>query len=985
MKKFMNKPFKFLLLVVFLLNLLIPNMVNSKTIIEVKNSAVKGDIYNPQTNTIISPTTINAYNYSNNKTYENGDVEVKKVVTKKNDNGLYNIEFFVRGKDEFVTKTKDTYIVFVIDRSYSMRLNNRWEDAKKSVINFSKELSKIDGIKMALVGFSGGKADSQKAYDDTVTLSNFTKNEFTSDEIGNYDTDNQLGGGTNIQAGLLKAQELLNNKTGTKYVVLLSDGVPTLYYDNNGYSLGSGNSNTANKIKEVPICRDAAINVAKELKNHGIEIYTIGYHLNELNYNFTYNGVNYDEKTLAIETLKKIASSSNHYYQSDSNSTNTITNVLKEIKNEITTFKAGYNPTIVDNVGAHFKLNASNDYGGEKKLSTNSKFEITDNWKSIGNFDITINTNLDKGWYKTNNNFTLTYEKNTGEIKHIKCRDNPEVYWEPEKYNYKVNYYFNNKLDENYTKTISAYLNSNIFAKDNYLKNINNKGLTEKNQKDNTNYFLDPNNTSNSSFIKISSNINNNVLNIYYIDTNFTNEKITKTTDLKVIENSSTTIPYTIEYNVDINNVGSGDKITTILTDTLPFEIDIKNDNNDLNGGIYDNETKTITWTFEESVDEYKEKHTIKKKINYNVVYKDFAYISSLEDNDLINNVSGFTKVNDKKTPGVNDRENIDVSINGNVIAMYVEDGFETNKLTKDSNLNGLVGSNYTTKAKDIIGYTLVEDKYPTNFEGKFTEEDIIVKYYYTKNNREIKHNLNKDGPDYIDNITEPIEYKINVNATIKNYVGSIKLEVVDTLPYKIDKDKSILDKRCIYAGNTKITCEVDYGNITEKNYNINETNEMEFNINEVFNLKLFFKDIKNKNIINNVSSKIILDNTSDNKTSNCITQIPSGNVIVNYITKDNKKLSDSIVIEGLVGENYETLEKEFDKYSLTNVIGNTKGKIKEGITEITYIYDLIPMPPQTGININNSINYLKYILFSLCIIVIGIIFKKIHLKINKM
>ena len=305
MKNIINKFTKILLLIVMTFtNFIIPIKVLSLTENEVKNTAGKGDIYNPQKNSVGDSATIIDYNYANNKTYEAGDVEVKKVVSKVNNSGLYNVEFFVRGKEEVVTKTKDTYIVFVIDRSYSMRLDNRWEEAKKAVIDISKELSKVDGIKMALVGFSGGKASSQKAYDDTVTLrGTFKSSAFTNEEVGNYDTDNQLGGGTNIQAGLLKANELLASKIGTKYVVLLSDGVPTLYYDNNGYSLGTGNSNTAEKLAGVPECKNKAISAASKLKNNDIEIYTIGYHLNKLTNKFTYNGVNYDEKTLAIETL----------------------------------------------------------------------------------------------------------------------------------------------------------------------------------------------------------------------------------------------------------------------------------------------------------------------------------------------------------------------------------------------------------------------------------------------------------------------------------------------------------------------------------------------------------------------------------------------------------------------------------------------------------------------------------------------------------
>lgn len=99
---------------------------------------------------------------------------------------------------------------------------------------------------------------------------------------------------------------------------------------------------------------------------------------------------------------------------------------------------------------------------------------------------------------------------------------------------------------------------------------------------------------------------------------------------------------------------------------------------------------------------------------------------------------------------------------------------------------------------------------------------------------------------------------------------------------------------------------------------------------------------------------------------------MPMEKVIVNYITKDNDILSDSIEINGLVGSNYETLKKEFDKYGLIEVIGEVKGKIKEDIIEVTYIYDLTLLPPHTGVNkssYNNYINNSLYFILALGII----------------
>ncbi len=63
---------------------------------------------------------------------------------------------------------------------------------------------------------------------------NWTKDSITyPTSVGNYKSNNWEAGGTNYQAGLRKADELLKKgrTDATKIVVFLSDGDPTLYYD----------------------------------------------------------------------------------------------------------------------------------------------------------------------------------------------------------------------------------------------------------------------------------------------------------------------------------------------------------------------------------------------------------------------------------------------------------------------------------------------------------------------------------------------------------------------------------------------------------------------------------------------------------------------------------------------------------------------------------------------------------------------------------
>lgn len=397
-----------------------------------------GDIYNPVDGNVSS--------VGVSVVASDGNVDVMKKVDKVSDEGEYNVSFWVRGKKSSSAKIKGVYVVFVIDRSYTMRLNNRWVDARDAVINISSELSK-SGIEMALVGFSGGKSSQSVFWDDVITMRGFDSSAFTLNEFGNYDDDYIHGGGTNIQGGLLKASELLNDKQGSKYVVLLTDGVPTFYYDSLGNTLGPGNSNTDSKLSEVPNCVNETIKAANELKKSAT-VYAIGYDYDNLYYNFTYNGVNYDERSLAFDTLTGV-SSAGKYYQASTSNNNTIANELKKIQLELSYFPAGKNPSVVDGIGNSFRISSNDDYGGSKTLNTNGDFIIEEEYKKIGDFNVFIDSLVDTGWYPVNADFKLTYQDFNLDSHTINCDNNPMVYWE-NKYNYVVNYYKDSIDSSNY-------------------------------------------------------------------------------------------------------------------------------------------------------------------------------------------------------------------------------------------------------------------------------------------------------------------------------------------------------------------------------------------------------------------------------------------------------------------------------------------------------------------------------------------------------
>lgn len=936
MRRIMSKIIKVLLVSIFMfLNITIIFSLS------VKENVEKGDIYNSQENKVGSFSIINANNGLDSTSP--GFVEVQKIVTKSNNKlGEYNVEFKIRGNNTTVgvETVKPVYVVIVLDASNSMDKPNKWESAKKAVEDFTTELlNKIPTANIALIKFAGRSINDN--WQDAEVKRFFKNEKITSSSIGDVKVND--GGATNLGEGLRQAYRLLNNEKvpsdnstlykdsdyikveqeSSKYVVILSDGVPTLYTDEKGKSINSKESNYATRY--CTIAYNSSLNWANKLKELGSEIFTIGYELDKIEWT--------KDRNKAYELLNKMATKEDFVIK-DSNVSD-IVNKFKSVTSKIELeFNPGTKVKITDKLGDAFTL-----LNGDTTLKLD---KITSSWTSLGSFNILIDENIKEGWYPTNDGFKVTYKDYNNNIKEINSNINPEVYWKEDEYKYTINYYFDNNLDNLLSQLKSAKLNSIIYVNDNYLSD---EDLNNKNNADNKIYFIDPSNVSNSSKITITNNEKDNILNIYYIFREFKDEYINKNADIDKLTSSNMSIKYNIDYGAKINNVNKNDKLKTVIIDYLPYEIDLEKSN--LNGGIYNKEEKSIIFTFEEVIDEYKTSYDVSKNIEYYVVYKNIENIKP-----LVNSVNGYSVINDMSSSGVVDEEKIDVEIMGNVCAIYIEEN-TGNKLLDDNCIRGLVGDNYQTEYKDIFGYELVKE--PINNSGKFKEEDIHLKYIYRKSKGIIDHTVTKEGDLNVNSINDYFNYNINVNASVKEYIGNVKLKVIDILPYKIDLNNSILDDRCVLSSDYEITCLIDYGEINQKNYNEDE----EYNINEIFKFKLSFIDIDLNTVINNSLSYVILDNNIDKKNDYIITNIPYGETIVNYVNKNNEKLTHSLQISNLVGTSYETQKKVFNDYYLVDIKGNEEGIISKDITEVTYVYDITPLPPHTGIMENNS--YIKY------------------------
>lgn len=94
-----------------------------------------------------------------------------------------------------------------------------------------------------------------------------------------------------------------------------------------------------------------------------------------------------------------------------------------------------------------------------------------------------------------------------------------------------------------------------------------------------------------------------------------------------------------------------------------------------------------------------------------------------------------------------------------------------------------------------------------------------------------------------------------------------------------------------------------------------------------------------------NLESTFIMGNS--NATVKAIYQVEEpGKVYVQYLDTDGHELLETEVLDGVVGDTYETKPKEIEHYQLVVTPDNATGIFQEEIVFVTYVYELVTVPP---------------------------------------
>ena len=994
-KKFIKNSKKiFYTLFVFIytiMQIISPVMVSANTSIDLDNLPTNpeiGDIYN---------STVTAGSLENE-----GDVLVTKTVTKTNTLGEYTVTFNIKGK-KVTTSTeikKPLYAVVVFDHSGSMKstcieyyykrcikTDQKWESAVNGAKTFAKTLlNKVNNAQIALVGFSN----------DAKPLREFDNKNLDDANFGS------ANGGTNLQAGLLKANELLSDisipENAVKYVVVISDGQPTYYYDNEGYISGNGNSTT----KET---YEATIGAATTLKNQA-EIFSIGYMLP--------SGTVYGNKTAAdilteVSSPNKEGSTIKHYVDGKPED---VANAFTNIAEEISTTNAGTNAQLTDKLG-----NAFSFVDGNGNTYTSSTIgEITEEGTSFS-FNIKIDEDSSNRWHPTNNGFILKYTNYKGEEVTLNSESDPLVYWEAKQYNYVIKYYLddtngnpiatengtaplNEEIEVNEEKHLSSHIGYEYTGVDkdfniskneeeniaivvytkvdyNYVINYYKDSISEDNfinrVTGTANYketidveeekFLSGltgyEYTDGEKTITISTNNNENIVNIVYTKKNYNYEVRYYLDSLDGTHLGTVAGTGVINKQIIVNEELklSDDKAIGYAYNGINLDFTIEDTNELIIVNVIYDKVK-YNW----QVNYYKDSianDTYLGSDNGTAYYND---VINVEEEKFLSGLTGYEYTDDEKTITIstNNNENI-INIvytkkDYEYTVKYYFDGVESiPTLSKGGySVYGsvLYASAYNLTEKEIEDNNLenyiLSPVNPYNPESIVinTENNLINIYYVSKSNI-TNQNVIKNTNDIINSTSDIVNYNINYTANIKNAIGEVKVIIKDTLPLEIDTTKSNLNGGSYNASNNTITWTKIY-NVKEftTNYDIKLNISYSVAYKNIDADKSYDETVYTNKV--NVCTDITYNNNIIN--GNCVEDsedIPVeiyGDLVVKYVTYENNKeviLIPTINENNKVGTPYNTEKENIYGYEFVEVKGNPNGKITEGTTTVIYVYKL--------------------------------------------
>ena len=103
---------------------------------------------------------------------------------------------------------------------------------------------------------------------------------------------------------------------------------------------------------------------------------------------------------------------------------------------------------------------------------------------------------------------------------------------------------------------------------------------------------------------------------------------------------------------------------------------------------------------------------------------------------------------------------------------------------------------NYSKKYLSIVKLVENDKEKPltSSYVATYRDDETGVQYIYYKVVGDVRDDVvSKKGSEVVTSSSQEVEYEINYRAIVDNYIGNASVLLVDSLPSKIDLEKSFL------------------------------------------------------------------------------------------------------------------------------------------------------------------------------------------------
>ncbi len=242
----------------------------------------------------------------------------------------------------------------------------------------------------------------------------------------------------------------------------------------------------------------------------------------------------------------------------------------------------------------------------------------------------------------------------------------------------------------------------------------------------------------------------------------------------------------------------------------------------------------------------------------------------------------------------------------------------------------------------EVIGAELIAKNYENGIED-------LNKYYLDYYNK--KYNTNAEK---LEDLPEKAIFSI---------LGGNRQFNKETNPEVSELGYNWFYNECLYLGPSN-TLEGDHINL-DRTYSIGaymrgENNLLEEMLSNDFTNISSGSEVSSSNMKMQLSGRntinVFMDMNFGFMISFSLEREEVGTVITNYVDSDGNKLTEEIITEGKVGNEYTTEKKDFTGYTYITVVGEPTGTYINDIIYVTYYYDkntgtgdIEELPPKTG------------------------------------